>query len=301
MPSIRYVKRAEIDTNRWNRCIDTAPNGLIYGYAFYLDALCDQWDALVQDDYAAVMPLPWRKKMGFHYLYQPFLTPQLGVMGKAVTPALLESFLEAVPAKFRYWHLPLNYRNVFSLRYTLQQRTNYVLDLSPPYDKLQQAYRENIRRNIRRANNARCTFKKDMDVSEVILLARQQPGQTLIMEDLERFEKLYRFLHAEQRALTYGAFSAEGLLLASCVFFFSHNRAYYIFVGNHPRGRTVGASHFLIDAFIREFAGKQLKLDFEGSDLPGLAFFYSSFGAAEEPYAVLRLNRLPWYLRWLKR
>jgi hypothetical protein len=56
----------------------------------------------------------------------------------------------------------------------------------------------------------------------------------------------------------------------------------------------------LIDAFVKDHAEKDLLLDFEGSDVRNLAFFYSSFGATEEKYAALRLNRLPWYLRWLK-
>ena len=91
-----------------------------------------------------------------------------------------------------------------------------------------------------------------------------------------------------------------GNLEASCVFLFSHKRAYYILVGNHPNGRTLGASHALIDAFIKDHAGQDLSLDFEGSDIRNLAFFYSSFGAQEEKYAAIKLNRLPWWMKWLK-
>ena len=102
-------------------------------------------------------------------------------------------------------------------------------------------------------------------------------------------------------AVTYGILSAQNELVASCVFFFSHKRAYYILVGNHPNGKTIGASHALIDAFIKDHAGKNILLDFEGSDIRNLAFFYSSFGAVEEKYAALQLNRLPFYLKWLKK
>jgi len=71
-------------------------------------------------------------------------------------------------------------------------------------------------------------------------------------------------------------------------------------VGNHPNGRTLGASHALVDAFIKDQAGQDLLLDFEGSDIRNLAFFYSSFGATEEKYPAIKLNRLPWYIRWMK-
>jgi hypothetical protein len=102
-------------------------------------------------------------------------------------------------------------------------------------------------------------------------------------------------------AITYGIFSAQNELLASCVFFLSHNKAYYILVGNHPNGKTIGASHALIDTFIKDHAGKNMLLDFEGSDIRNLAFFYSSFGAAHEIYPAIKINRLPFYLKWLKR
>jgi hypothetical protein len=72
-------------------------------------------------------------------------------------------------------------------------------------------------------------------------------------------------------------------------------------VGNHPNGRTLGASHALIDAFIQDHAQQDMVLDFEGSDIRNLAFFYSSFGAVAELYPAFRLNRLPFWLRWLKR
>jgi hypothetical protein len=120
-------------------------------------------------------------------------------------------------------------------------------------------------------------------------------------ENVERFRKLYHYLYSQRMAATYGIASSQGELLASCVFFFSHKRAYYILVGNHPNGKTIGASHALIDAFIKDHAKKDMLLDFEGSDIRNLAFFYSSFGATEEKFAGIKLNKLPFYLKWMKR
>ena len=36
-------------------------NGFSFALSWYLDASCDNWDALIADDYTAVMPLPYRK------------------------------------------------------------------------------------------------------------------------------------------------------------------------------------------------------------------------------------------------
>jgi hypothetical protein len=301
--NIQYLTHQQIDKQKWDACIDNAPNGLVYAYSFYLDRMAKHWDAVILNDYEAIMPLTWNKKYGIYYLYQPFLAAQLGLFGKNINAELLEVFLKAIPGKFKYWDFNLNHNNVFSTNtFDLFQRSNFILPLSNPYETLRAEYRENIRRNIKKSEQLGFSVQKDFAAEKVIELAllqmRQQGKEST--ENVDRFRKLYQHLYQKKMATTYGIFLKEELL-ASCVFFFSHNRAYYILVGNHPNGKTIGASHALIDAFIKDHAGKDIILDFEGSDIPNLAFFYSSFGAIEEKYAAIKMNRLPFYLKWMKK
>lgn len=302
--NIHYLPHQQIDKAKWDKCIDEAENGLIYAYSFYLDHMSKHWDALVLNDYESVMPLTWNKKYGIQYLYQPFLCAQLGLFGNYQDAALLSEFLRAIPGKFRYWDILLNHGNVFPLPdFNLYLRSNYILDLNRPYDELYGNYRDNIRRNINKARQLGCYGKKDFEAAKVVELAIQQmrtfaePRKS----DFENFKRLFTLLHKQGRAITYGIFSPQNELLSSCIFFFSHSRTYYILVGNHPNGKTIGASHSLIDSYIKEHAGKNLKLDFEGSDIHNLAFFYGSFGAIEEKYSSIKLNKLPWWTRWLKK
>ena len=297
---IRYRKRHEIDNDKWNLCIETAPNGLIYAYSFYLDGTADNWDALILNDYEAVMPLPWRKKIGFYYLYQPFFSAQLGVFGNNINANLVENFLKAIPSKFKLWELSLNHQNIFRLNsFRLFERVNFVLPLNHAYETLYTNYRESIKRNIKKSVQYGCHKKTDFDIDDVIELSRQQK-HIASDDEFQKFKNLYLLLKDKSASKTYGIFSDKNELIASCVFTFSHNRAYYILVGNHPNGRTLGASHALIDAFIKDYAGQNLTLDFEGSDIKNLAFFYSSFGAMEEKYAAIKVNALPWYVKWMK-
>lgn len=297
--TIQYLTRSQIDTNKWDQCISRATNGRIYAYAVYLDTMSANWDALVLNDYEAVMPLTWNSKYGIRYLYQPFLAAQLGVFGSND----VQAFIHAIPAHFRYIDIYLNSANTVSFdKDSVQLRDNYILKLNLSYEQLYTAYRENIRRNIKKAKQAGCIVVKDFDVEEVISLAtaQMQLHDRNVEQNIGRFRQLYRSLKAENKATTYGI-TLNGTNIASCVFFFSHQRAYYILVGNHPNGKTIGASHALIDAFIADHAGQELILDFEGSDIRNLAFFYSSFGAIQEVYPALKINRLPVYLKWLKK
>lgn len=301
--NIKYLLHHEVDKAKWDRCIDEADNGLIYGYSFYLDHMADHWDALVLNDYECVMPVTWRKKYGIYYLYQPFLCAQLGIFGKNIDAEISKTFLKNIPPKFKYWDIYLNHRNIIHLKdFNIFLRDNFILDLALPYEELYKNYRENLQRNIKKSLQFDCVAQTNFPVEQVIELTRQQArGHSSQQNDFEQFKKLYHLLHERNKAITYGILSSSRELLSSCVFFFSHNRAYYILVGNHPNGRTMGASHALIDTFIKDHAEKNLLLDFEGSDIRNLAHFYSSFGATDEKYAAIRVNDLPWYLKWLKK
>ena len=296
---IQHLQNENIDKEKWDQCIRNAGNGLIYAFSNYLDLMAPGWNGLILNDYDAVMPLPTRAKFGVKYIFQPAFCAQLGLFGNNLTTQLLNKFLEAIPKKYRYWDMNLNHGNVFESPYPLFIRKNYVLDLNHSYDKIVKNYRENIRRNIKKASESGCYIKTDIALFEVISLAtKYTPSINPI--DLNRFEQLFNVFHKTNQAVTYGVYSPSKELVSSSVFFFSHARAYYILVGNHPNGKMLGASHMLIDGFIRDHSNTAMKLDFEGSDLNNLAFFYSSFGAKEENYTALRLNLLPWYLKILK-
>ncbi len=297
------MPQQDIDKVKWDRCIDEASNSLIYAYTFYLDTMSRNWDALVlfkegntEDDYEMVMPLTWNKKFGIYYLYQPFFTASLGIFGNDISAEIVKYFLDSIPQKFKYWDFYLNKENVFSgTGYEIYERRNYILFLEDNYGTLSAKYAKSHARNIKHAREAGNVVKTNIPLDDIIILAKEQTKSfsPVADQDYKNLAKLFLILKEKNNAITYGVYSSQQQLVASCVWFFSKERAYYILVGNHPNGRTSGASHLLIDAFIQGHAGEKLILDFEGSDVKNLAWFYSSFGATEEKYAGIKLNRLP--------
>ena len=252
---ISYLTYQQIDKTKWDACINQADNGLIYACSYYLDAMAKNWDALVLNDYEAVMPLTWNKKYSIYYLYQPAFTACLGVFGNEITAETVNAFLKAIPAKFKYWDIYFNPGNLFKLHdFDLYERMNYVLDLNADYKSLYKAYRDNIKRNIKKSEQFGLTIHKNIAIAEVVQLAKEQAGKfsSVTDNDFVQFEKLYELLYSPlagkpdggEKATTYGVYlplaSGEKQLMASAVFFFSHGRAYYILVGNHPNGKNTG-------------------------------------------------------------
>jgi len=300
---ISYLPQANIDKQKWDQCIEAAGNGLIYAYSIYLDAMSKNWDALILGDYEIIMPLTWNKKYTIHYLYQPFFCAQLGIFGNNISSEIVKIFFENIPSKFKYWDFYLNKDNLFSIPgYPMYERSNYVLSLQNNYENIAANFAQSHIRNIKRALQQGNIVTKDVPIDDVIALAKEQTKNfsPITEKDYENFSVLFEMLREKKMAVTYGVYSSQKQLTASCAFVFSHNRAYYILVGNHPDGRTAGASHLMINHFIKEHSGKNLVLDFEGSSINSLAFFYKSFGSVLEKYPGIKVNRLPAYAKLFK-
>ena len=298
---IHYIVHKDIDRRKWDLCVDRSSNSLIYACSFYLDQMSKQWDALILNDYEAVMPLPNKRKMGFHYLFQPFLTPVLGVFGDDISETMVSRFINAIPSRFKVRDISLNHFNSVARQYSEQyERGNYILSLQPSYESIRSHYSENIVRNISKAEKTGCLLKKNISEIEIIeLCKREWPKFTRVQSGT--FEDLAAsFSIFQPYASSYGVFHPNGRLLASCVFLCYAGRHYYWLVGNDPEAKSFGASPMLIDGFIRDHAGSNYLLDFEGSDKASIADFYQRFGAIPEPYTTLYQNFLPFPLNHLK-
>ncbi len=271
---------------------------MVYGEAWYLDIVSPDWDALIEDDYTAVMPLPHRRKWGVNYIYQPPFTQQLGVFGSADA----DRFLSALPADFQLADIQLNSYNQTN-HAKVTTRPNLLLDLQRSHEELQKGYSENTRRNIRKAVDAGITNVPHAEVDEIIGLFRQYRGRTV--DTLQ--EKEYQLLRqlcstAAARGLleVHGIRTSEGVLLAGALFLRSPHGWIFLFSATHPDGRQTGAMPAVIDRFIEKHAGEATQLDFEGSSDPNLYRFYKSFGSEEIVYLQLRINRLPFPLNLFK-
>lgn len=299
--NIQYVLHHQVNKAKWDACINDAENGLLYACSKYLDCMAVYWDALVLNDYQMVMPLPIRKKYGISYLFQPSITPVLGVFGNSVSPDIITAFLNVIPKKYKVWDLSFNNSNTLHFnKGVCINRNNYILDLHKDYVALSNNYSENIRRNITRAIKNECVLKKEVSFTDVAAICKTEfPKFTKVENGL--FEKLNNVYESfKSNSASYGVYTKEGTLLASAIFLFYKKRAYYWLVGNIPQSKQYGASSLLIDNFIKDYASSDLTIDFEGSDIKTIADFYKKFGAGPEAYTTLFVNNLPFPFKLLK-
>ena len=301
MRAIRLLKRSEIDAGKWDACIDAAVNGVIYAKSYYLDALSDNWSALVTADYTAVMPLPFKKKYGISYVCMPPFTPQLGCFqANSIHAAVLTEMIAQAQCHFLFGDYHFNNAN---LSPGFQQRNNYVLSLNNTYETLHKAYKKDLKKNLNRCKQFQLNYEKTADYETAIHLYKAQYGKRslgLQQSAYEDLKKLCAVLFEKEELLVRNATDNSKELLATAICLKDRKRLYLILSATTKEGRAVEANHFLLDHFIHEFAGQHMILDFEGSDLEGIAHFYRNFGSTNEPYYFLRWNNLPWPIRLLK-
>jgi len=148
---IVYLKHNEIDRELWDNCIKDSPRVKPYGFSWYLDNMAPDWEALVDDDYDSVFPIPVFKKYGIQYIATPGFLQQLGAFSpdKSAQKAINE-FIEYLPDFYRLIDLCVGQR-IDSDKYRVTLRANYELDLFKSYDKLWDGFSKHCKRNIERS------------------------------------------------------------------------------------------------------------------------------------------------------
>jgi hypothetical protein len=301
---IRYLSHKEIEFEKWDLCLEQASNSLVYGYSWYLNKVSPNWDALVLDDYHAVMPLTHGRKYFICYLHQPFFTQQLGVFAKAqLNQDLIIEFISAIPSKFKFIEVNLNEQNYFlSEEYKLIKRKNYLLNLNKPYDKLVKDYNNQALRNLKKSRKQEIELRT-IQYKEVITFYRIHKSEVTLgvkSEDYLALEGLMEVAYKRGKLFSKGVFSKSGELLACGSYLMQKGRIIFLIGTSSASGRETGAMHYLMDSMIFQFSNHKMLFDFEGSEIPGIARFYKSFGAIKTHYFRLKKNRLPWLLRLLK-
>ncbi len=301
---IHYVKHNQIDKQKWDACIASSREPLVYACSWYLDIVSPNWDALIKDDYSAVMPLTKRKKYFIPYLFQPAFTQQLGIFA-ASPPDETASFLNAIPSKFRLIEIQLNLSNYISSLKSFQvlEKITFHLCLEHHIEEIKNNYSENIKRNIKKFEKFDLTISNEKSADDIITLFKNHKGSSLdslSKNDYEVLEQIFSSASNKDLLKIKKVYNESGHLIAGAVFLKSFDAYIFLFSAIHPEARENGAMSSIINCFIEENARACKTLDFEGSMIPALARFYESFGSEEIVYLQIRRNTLPPIIRKFK-
>ena len=164
--------------------------------------------------------------------------------------------------------------------------TNFVshtLSLQPDYNELYSLFHENTKRNIKVGKKMECRVTVGEEpVADIIALFRENRGQA---ETVHYHDHDYKVLenvasHLLEKGLLdiYGVRTNDGKLAAGALFVKDGNRRWFWFSGRDNQLSACKPMFLLLDAYIRDHAGSDLLLDFNGSKNENVARLYQGFG-----------------------
>jgi hypothetical protein len=300
---IVYHKNNEIDREQWDNCIKSSPGAKPYAFSWYLDIMAPGWQALVDDDYDSVFPVPGFNRFGIQYVATPVFLQQLGAYSpdKPTMKAVVE-FLDYMPDFFKFIDLCIG-QKIDIYGYKVFDKINYELDLSKPYETLSANFSDHCRRNIESSVRKNPEIITDIKPDEIIDLFIQNKGKDINgikVRDYQRLKNLMNFCIINKKGRLIGVRGARKKLIFGIFLVEIHGFKTILFVVNTPASRERRIGYFVVNDLIKTYSSTRTILDFAGSSIPSVASFITSFGCAGVPFYRIYRNKLFWPLRMFK-
>jgi hypothetical protein len=300
---IQYHKNNEIDREQWDNCIKCSPGNKPYAFSWYLDIMAPGWQALIDDDYDSVFPIPGFSKYGIQYVATPLFIQQLGAYSpdKPGETALTE-FLHYMPGFYKFIDLCVG-QKIEHNGFKTTEKANFELDLSKPHEKLWENFSPHCRRNIETASRKKPDLVSAITPDELIDLFIKNKGKeihTVKTRDYQRLRNLMNFCLMNKKGRIIGVRTSRKKLIFGIFLVETHGNKTMLFVVNTTESRERRIGYYVVNELIRDYSSTRIKLDFAGSSIPAIASFMESFGSVKVPFYRIYRNRLFWPARLLK-
>lgn len=300
---INYFRNSEIDKDKWDACIESCNIHKPYAYSWYLDIMAPGWEAMVDDDYDSVFPIPGFRKYAISYITTPVFLQQLGAFSPDKPGReMLSDFLDYLPQFYRLIDLSVAQKTE-SQGFKVTERSNFELDVSKPFEKTLAGYSSDCRRNIQLASKKEPVLTKSIEPAEIIDLFLRNKGAEIIgvkPRDYERLERLMLYCLVSGHGEMVGVRNRQKKLIHGIFVVSVNGSKTLLFTAGCQESREKRTGYFVVNELIKMYSGTRCIIDFAGSSIPSVASFMESFGSKNRPYYRMYKNNLPVPLRWLK-
>lgn len=291
---IKFIRQDDLNEEAWNKTVRKHGNGRPYAFSWYLDAVCDYWDALVYGDYEYVLPLPFYQRVGKNFGIMPPWAHQLGIIGPMVTEAIQSDFLLAIPKTISWVDWSLNADNTTQFATKTTQSYSFqcgpgmdptaILNEHPHFQKIQFDY---------------SVFRNDPPEALINLLVEQQ--KTDHPFDTAALERLKHLMHVGQhkrKGQVWSLYDRSNTLVAGAYIFYEAERITLHTLAGRPEDADRWPETILVQAILAETEPFPVLLEANEVVLPKVLADRLKPSTVQIP--SFELNRLPWYLKWYR-
>lgn len=284
----QFFAHTNIDIDRWDKAISQCENENPYAYSTWLNLVCPGWGAYINNDYSILIPIPLKYKFGIRYVSQPLFTQQLGVFNSIpLLPDELSLILNDLRAQFKKIHYQFNISN--PKINGLKSKTTYTLPLNKSFNELFEGFSMHHQRNINKALRILNEKKGTIEISKDIEVFIQHFKDTIGRKDTSLKDDDYVMIKKIMQSQNGRMFlfkAADNKVLGGLYSLESRTKIINLFNFVTNEGKEKRAMFGLVSEWIKQHAGSQKTLDFEGSEIESIAKFYHGFGAAAVTYQI---------------
>ncbi len=270
-----FLTSQNIDKARWDNSIANSMFPISYAFTWYLNALSDQWAAIVNNDYSIVMPLLYSTKFSRFHFYQSPLVPKLGYFYKNLpTQSDIEKLNKVLLEKATSIDVIFNKFNTIN---GLPQTKNYFLsiDLFNQYTKIRQNYSAYLKKLLS-SNTDKYYIITGISPNEIISFLHK----VNYYKNNKNFTDLRRILSIaslKRMANVLAVFSETNELIGVGIFVLSSYTVDLLVIAAIDDNEKILS--LIIDKFININAGKTFTLNFECKNSVNAQKIYAEFGA----------------------
>lgn len=287
--NFQLIQRQDLDTAKWDDLVERTHGASVFTSSFYLDAVAENWCAIVNEDYTAGLALPYTIRVKRKILYTPIFVSYLEVLGNAPK----ELFKEIILKEFKTIEIEFKQellgtaQDVFVTQFlnTEKKRKGQVNRM---LNKSKRAEYE-----IHQNDNWLAVF--DVLYSE---LNGKFSGMTPI--------SLGRLKNAYSKAFEAGLLHTfeivgNGKGIGGIICIESNGQLLYSKGACSVEVRDQGGMYAAIDTAIKYAEEKKLTFDFGGSRVEGVRRFNQAFAGEDLEYFSYRIDKSPRWFRWVRR
>ena len=297
---IKHLKNTDINFIRWDNCINNAINGSVFAYSWYLNILCEDWEALVLGNYEYVMPLFHKTKFNKDIYFTSKLGIRLGVFSnKLIKEEIVLKFVDAIPKKNSLVDISLNVFNQINNKH-VKILSTYGMDLIKSHNRIAEKYTNQFQKDLETARKNRVSVVKGLLPNDLINFSQSKNVRSkpkLNQKEIQQLRLIIANCLRYNLGETYCAYGDHNNLQAAAFFVKSKKKLHLLFAAISQQGIKTRAFHLLIDKYIEAYSEKDLTLNIENIISDNDKDFFTGVGAKEYKFQQYYLNNLPWFYK----
>lgn len=283
---IRFLTYSEIDFEKYEARLNSSAQKKYSAGKFFLDIVANkQWSLLVLDDYEAVMPIFFVKKIGVKIVLMPKLCQQLGVFSAIDQPEINELFLRYLQDNFLVSYYAFNDCNRFKTR--LHYRKNYIIPKNT-YERVYENYSPKRKKKIITARALPASVVK-LSFAEVRDFISENFPMKARGKEKREFLDFFKNI-SDAGMLDFFAFSFEDRIINLVGIYDDKETAVLLLNVNDRDFIKKSGSSVLIDSVLNNCISTRC-FDFEGSSIPAVEEFFRGFRPVLKCYHIVQNSK----------